>query len=213
VLARVFGIKKPIDTNDGKKYFTELANTLIDKKHPADYNQAIMDFGATVCTPKQPLCGSCPFAKRCVAKTKNAIAKFPVKLKKLTKKNRYFNYLVIKYNNQLYLNHRMENDIWKNLYDFPVIETTSFSGKNILQKSKKWKDWFKGLQPEIKNRSADFTQQLSHQAIFARFYTILINKSLDGKYDFHLTNKDKVSWHAFPKIILDYLKSISNFNY
>ena len=211
VLSRIFGIKQPIDSTEGKKYYTRLANEFIDKKHPAAYNQAIMDFGATVCTPKQPKCIACPFTKKCVAKRTGKIEFYPVKLKKLVKKTRYLNYLVIQYKDKICLNYRTGNDIWKNLYDFPVIETSSNSTKNIITKSKEWKKLFVGLKLEIRAISDDFTQQLSHQTIKAKFYNILINKHLRGEHHFIFVSKKQVMQKAFPKIILNYLKTISNF--
>ncbi|MEO1629046.1 MAG: A/G-specific adenine glycosylase, partial [Bacteroidota bacterium] len=94
VLSRVFGMRDPIDSGAGKKKFAELANLLLDKDRPADYNQAIMDFGATVCTPGVPNCHQCPFEDRCLANAEGTARELPVKSKKLVRKTRYFNYLV-----------------------------------------------------------------------------------------------------------------------
>jgi len=63
VLSRVFGIKKPVDSTEGKKYFNGLANELLSKEQPGIYNQAIMDFGAIICKPSSPLCTACVFRK------------------------------------------------------------------------------------------------------------------------------------------------------
>lgn len=82
VLARVFGIDKPTDTTEGKKYFTQLAEELLDKKRPGLYNQAIMDFGAMICKPASPLCATCCFKKHCIAFQRDRINELPVKEKK-----------------------------------------------------------------------------------------------------------------------------------
>jgi A/G-specific adenine glycosylase len=213
VLARIFGIKKSIDSTEGKKNFTQLANKLIDKKNPAAYNQAIMDFGSTVCTPKQPLCDLCPFSKKCIAKTTNSISYYPVKLKKLVKKTRYFNYLLIEYGKKIYLNHRTGNDIWKNLYDFPVIASKSLLSEKQFHNSKEWKIWFRGHKPHIKYISGNYVQQLTHQTVIARFCKVLIDRKLEDRYGFNLVQVSKIGTKAFPKIIRDYLKTISNFKY
>jgi len=103
VLSRVFGIETPIDKSVGKKLFSTLANELIDKKKPGAYNQAIMDFGATHCKPKNPLCSSCPFVSHCTAFKTDTIATLPVKSTKIKKKSRFFHYLVIEHKNSTYI--------------------------------------------------------------------------------------------------------------
>jgi A/G-specific adenine glycosylase len=93
VLSRIFGIEAPFDTGAGKRAFDEKATLLIDKKNPALYNQAIMDFGATVCVPKSPKCDCCPFSATCFAYQKEMIDALPFRSKKLIIKNRYFFFL------------------------------------------------------------------------------------------------------------------------
>ena len=96
VLSRYFGIETPINSSAGNKEFKELAQTLIDTLKPGTYNQAIMDFGAIQCKPKNPICLFCPFSESCVALQKNKIDTLPVKDKKTKVRDRYFNYLVLK---------------------------------------------------------------------------------------------------------------------
>ena len=96
VLARVFGIETAFDTTKGKKKFAQLAQELIDENNPAVYNQAIMDFGGVVCSPKNPKCEDCPFHKICIAKNHALIEQLPYREKRTKIKNRYFNYLLIK---------------------------------------------------------------------------------------------------------------------
>lgn len=95
VLARIFGIDTPIDSNAGKKVFSGLAAELLDRQHPDLYNQAIMDFGAIQCTPKVPVCLYCPLRENCVALASGQVEKLPVKAGKAVVKPRYFNYLHI----------------------------------------------------------------------------------------------------------------------
>ena len=128
VLSRYFGIKTPINSSAGIKEFKALAQTLIDESQPGNYNQAIMDFGALHCKPQNPLCDTCPFADSCVALEKKLIKELPVKDKKIKIRNRYFNFLVIKTNNnKTILTERKGKGIWQGLYQFPLIE----SDKNI----------------------------------------------------------------------------------
>ena len=122
VLSRFFGISTPIDTNDGKKEFTALANELLDKEHPGKYNSAIMDFGALQCTPKSPNCDSCPFAGSCYALQNNAISDLPVKSKKTAVTNRYFVYIYLEDAQHTLLHRRGKGDIWQGLYEPYLIE-------------------------------------------------------------------------------------------
>ena len=125
VLSRFFGINEPIDSRKGKKIFASLAHDLLDKIQPALYNQAIMDFGALQCTPLSPDCTVCPFKNRCFAFNHNMVSSLPIKQNKTKTSERFFYYLLIRDNGNIYLNKRTENDIWKNLYELPLIESNT----------------------------------------------------------------------------------------
>lgn len=122
VLSRLFGWDKDIASPEGKKFFFEKANELIDAENPDLFNQAIMEFGAIQCVPQNPDCDACIFSKQCVAKQTNAQALLPVKSKKIKITNRYFYYLVVKTKQGYLMRKREEKDIWKGLFDFPLIE-------------------------------------------------------------------------------------------
>jgi len=132
VLARVFGIEKDIASGEGKKYFFSLANKLIDKTRPDLFNQALMEFGALHCLPKNPKCGECIFSKSCNANQRNLQAVLPVKSKKLKIKTRYFYYFILINKNKVLLKRRTEKDIWQGLNDFYLIETTRSQKPAIL---------------------------------------------------------------------------------
>ena len=123
VLSRYFGIDTPIDSTEGKKLFAALADEMLDKKHPAVYNQGIMDFGAIQCTPQSPDCLFCPLVGSCSALSKGLVAKLPVKQHKTKTTNRYFNYIYVRAGAYTFINKRTGNDIWKNLFELPLIET------------------------------------------------------------------------------------------
>jgi A/G-specific adenine glycosylase len=82
-----------------------------------------MEFGATHCTPKNPFCQTCTFQMNCVAHQLQKVDKLPVKKGKTKIQNRYFNYLVVvSADGKTLLEKRTENGIWKNLYQFPLVE-------------------------------------------------------------------------------------------
>lgn len=206
VLARVFGIDTPTDSPAGKKAFTELAENLLDQQQPGQYNQAIMDFGATVCKPAAPLCKDCVFKKICVAFAKNKVDSLPVKEKKIAIKKRWFYYLVPDYKGTVALRQRMKKDIWQGLFEFPLIETdTETPLKKLLQQAEKKGLLTKGAF-EVTALSPVFKQQLSHQLIAGQFISIKLKKKGALQKEFTWAAWKSLSRFAFPQFINQYLK-------
>ena len=207
VLARVFGISKPTDSTEGKKYFTSLADELLDRKQPGIYNQAIMDFGAVVCKPVAPLCSACMFNKTCFAFHHNKINELPVKEKKISIKKRWFYYLVIEHENKIAIQQRLAKDIWQQLYEFPIIETGKEEGsKKIIAQAEKL-NWLQKKNYEIISISPLFKQQLSHQLIAGQFIKIRLTKKLNHNKNITWVTKRELKKFAFPKFINQYLES------
>lgn len=210
VLSRYFGIETPIDSTIGKKEFTKLAYELLDKKHPADYNQAIMDFGATQCTPKNPNCKNCPFSKKCIGLNTQKNDILPIKTKKIKKKERFFHYLLINYDNSVYLQKRMQKDIWQNLYQFPMLEVDKMLNVIELQNATFWKKNVGNLAKNPPIISKTYKQILTHQKIWATFYEIEIKTELEKKLveneGYILVAKTDLDKFGFPKIIDLFLK-------
>ena len=130
VLARYFGIETPTDTPAAKKEFAALAQELLDPARPGDFNQALMDFGATHCTPQQPKCPACPLRPHCAAFQQNKVAELPMKSKSLVKKDRFFFYLVVHHKGDTFVRKRSGKDIWQNLWEFPLLELPVFPADN-----------------------------------------------------------------------------------
>jgi len=125
VLARHFGISTPIDTGEGKKTFAQLAQELLPKGASADFNQAMMDFGATLCTPRQPLCSDCPLAVTCSARSEGRVAQLPVKQGRTAVKTRCMTYVVARSGGRIALHQRAAGDIWQGLWEPPIAENPS----------------------------------------------------------------------------------------
>ncbi len=210
VLSRCFGIEIPVDTTEGKKEFNQLANELLEKKQAAKYNQAIMDFGAIQCMPKAPLCSSCVFKKECIAFRKDKVLDLPIKSKKIKKKTRYFNYLILNFKGDVWINKRLEKDIWQNLYDFPLIETTTQAKKEDLIGSEVWKKCIGDSDFKIQKISNPFRQLLTHRKIIATFFEIELSSDfLIKKNSYIKVERKNLSKFAYPKIIDLYLKDNS----
>lgn len=173
VLSRYFGIKTAINSSAGIKEFKTLAQTLIDTKQPGTYNQAIMDFGALHCKPKNPLCNECPLDDSCVALEKKWVSELPVKEKKIKIKNRYFNYLVvITSDDKTILEERKGKGIWQGLYQFPLIETKKIIDENQLVKTKEFEKLFPKETTISLFNAKNIVHKLSHQHLHTKFWIV-----------------------------------------
>lgn len=136
VLARHFGIDTPINTTEGKKEFTALAQSLLPPKEASRFNQAMMDFGATQCTPQSPRCQLCPLQDGCVALREGRVGQLPVKLKTLKVKERRLTYIYIRCQGQTAIRRRPAGDIWQGLYE-PWLTDNVPSGAVLLRQNQK----------------------------------------------------------------------------
>jgi A/G-specific adenine glycosylase len=205
VLARVFGINKPVDSTTGKKYFALLAEELLDKKQPGLYNQAIMDFGAVVCKPVSPVCPDCVFRKICFAFLNNKIKELPLKKKKINIKKRWFYYLVLEYKNEIAIRQRKGKDIWRDLFEFPLIETANECDIKVVLKEAEKRKWILGKKYMAEPVSSLFKQQLSHQLIIGQFIKIKLKRKPVLPDDWLWATKNKMRRYAFPRFINQYL--------
>ena len=204
VLSRYFAITTPIDNLQGKRFYSELAYKLLDKKLSGVYNQSIMDFGATVCKP-MPLCEECALQSRCEAYLQGIQLQLPVKEKVILKKSRWLYYLVVKFRNKLYVRKREEKDIWQNLYEFILLEEPGQQTIKKLQASEKFNALFAQNNYVIENISEVYKQQLTHQTINGQFVTINIKSPLELE-QYQLISAEKMAELPFPKFITTYLK-------
>jgi A/G-specific adenine glycosylase len=206
VLSRFLGIKTPIDSTEGKKLFSLLANKLIDKKNAAEYNQALMDFGAVICKPLQPLCGECPLQRECIAYKKELVNMLPVKEKNIKQRQRFFNYLLIEAGDKIYVNQRKEKDIWHNLFEFILFETNNLVQEKAFLKSKEFISLFYGCDFVITKVSKVYTQKLTHQTITGRFFHISLNATAISLSQYKQVSLKELALLPFPKFITSYLQ-------
>ena len=175
VLSRLFGISSPIDSPSGKKTFYDLAQGMLDTRHPGDFNQALMEFGAIQCIPGQPDCENCPLSFKCYAKLNQNISSFPVKSKKVKQRERYLNYLCINLNDKIFLEKRGGRDIWHNLYQFPLIETPLAESPEEVINSLAWKTLLGNRRIMLNSVSEESTHILTHQRLTLRFFRLSLN--------------------------------------
>lgn len=209
VLARIFEIDIPINSTGGKREFARLAAALLDKKNPGIYNQAIMEFGALYCTPRNPACTACIFVNICQSGLMGRAKYYPVKQIKVKSITRYFEYFIIRRRNKIYVQQRKEKDIWKNLNQFPMMEYKEKAGnKTILEELKKSILPVKRKDFIIEKQTFYRKHILSHQIIFARFTYIKTDK-LPGTV-YKAVSLKQLEKMPFPVLLA---KEISSFSF
>lgn len=205
VLSRYTANNTAIDSPEGRQLFSFIAAEVLDKNEPGLYNQAIMDFGATVCKPFNPSCSSCVLNEHCLAFRQLTVNKLPVKEKSIHRKKRYFNYFILEHNNQWLIEQRTDNDIWQNLHEFYLVETEKALHWNQDLVTDYCFNWLPHTKYSIKNIYTGYKQVLTHQDIFACFIHINVQHvpNILAAHQWH--NKETISEFAFPKIINQFL--------
>ena len=195
VLSRYFGIDTPIDSTEGKKEFQALAQSLLPINEPADYNEAIMDFGATQCTPNSPHCSACPLCETCVAFREQRINELPVKSKKVKQRERHFTYLYIEYEGKIAVHQRGAGDIWQGLWEFPQAEQLTSSEDSA------WENEAQLLQKRVKHI-------LTHQILLADIYLWRPKIRPQLPSEFIWIEKQDLENYALPRLIEILLKAV-----
>ncbi len=203
VLSRYFDIETDILSNSAKKEFTDLAHELISKNNPALFNQAIMEFGALQCVPKNPNCAVCPLNNSCLALQKNKIDLLPVKSKKAKVKNRYFNYVIFLDEHQnTIIQKRTDKGIWHNLYEFPLIETEQEVDLQYLVEQMKEQDFVENnILSVAQTHTESQIHKLTHQHLYIRFWKVQVAGSLLNAIDY-----SKLLTFPFPIVIFNFIE-------
>ena len=196
-LSRMFKIDLPIDKLKTKTYFKKLGFKLIDVVNPGDFNQAMMDYGSMVCRPKKFQCHKCLFSSNCKAFNSNTVMLYPFKEKRIKIKHRFLNYIFIITNDRKTLiKKRNGNGIWKNLYEFPLIETKKESSVNEIIKELDFKYLKFISEKKIKHK-------LTHQQLNISFFTFKVSN-----FDDDLTDIKALSNYPFPRPINKFISEL-----
>jgi A/G-specific adenine glycosylase len=188
IVSRIFGVCEDVTQPAVIKQITEICEAQIDRRQPGLFNQAAMDFGATHCTPRNPLCSECPFKSECYALRNNFVDILPIKKKKAELKHRYFHYTMYFSDNQTIIEKRTGMDIWRNMYQFPLVET---DGESTLEK------------PFFATREV-----LSHQVIHAEFFVRNVEKLPELSQNQQIIVFDDIVNYPMPKVMTEFLKKI-----
>ncbi|MBK8700732.1 MAG: A/G-specific adenine glycosylase [Saprospiraceae bacterium] len=211
VVSRYLAITDAIDDSGSLRQIEFWAQNALDKKHPADFNQAMLDLGATVCLPRNPLCQECPVKSGCGALHNNLTAIIPVKVRKNTKRSRFFHYLVIQNKKGDVLIHRRAGkDIWKGLYEFVLIEKMDKTNLTMAELNDTLKALGLGTKYSVDDTvyCPDKPHILTHQQINTKYYSVLINKYDDLllRPDLNFVNRGNLTNFAFPRELKAYME-------
>lgn len=204
VLARFFLREEPVDAPMGMKIFSSLAQNLLDEGNPGGFNQAIMDFGATVCKPLSPLCMQCPLQTHCLANKNGMVNILPNKTKKPARKHRFFCYFIFQYGKKVWVTRRKQQDIWQDLHEFWLQEMDS---KAQLQHADLGELLSLLNISGIKAQPLGgiYQQTLTHQQINTRFYGVKLNNKPDLLKGGMWLSTIELKQLAFPKTITNFL--------
>lgn len=202
-LSRLHADDTPINSNKGKKHFAQLARLFLNRENPALHNQAIMEFGALHCLPKNPHCDSCPFNMHCGAYINKEVARLPVKNKVGSKRVRYFTYLFMEYEGQSIIEKRREG-IWQGLFQFPLIERSNLlSLKNLLDDTE-FKEWLQN-DFEITSQNVLKPHQLSHQSLHIQVLGLSLSRKIVLPKGYKWVQVQALEELAFPRPLRQYL--------
>lgn len=207
-LSRYFGMQTPINSSKAKKEFLIVAGEIMEKKDPSIFNQAIMEFGALQCKPRNPECSTCIFGGSCYAVKNNQVLELPKKTRAKKPRERHFNYLFIRYKSKFFIHKRSIQDIWKHLYELPLIETQTAINASQLVKQPQYK-LLSGNNKRVKLVTC-FRHQLTHQTIRATFYELEIVNIIPAylKKNFIQIETENLTQYAFPRLIQKFLEQV-----
>lgn len=210
LISRYHGITDSVDKPEVHRKIQALADSSLIGSDPAEFNQAIMNFGALVCKPAQPLCGSCPLSSRCYAYQHELTHAIPAKSKKGSLRKRYFWFFVFTYKDKLAFVPRESKDIWHQLHTFPIIETDSDTPLKSAHKNRFTASIVGHANYKIGRATYPVKQLLSHQELSVRFIPVeLLSKPLKSSMEIQWLDPIARAKVGKPKLIVDYLKTLS----
>lgn len=209
VLSRLYAVKTPIDETAGKKIIQDHATRFLNRENPGNHNQAMMELGALVCLPRNPLCTSCVLSKWCMAFKQSNMHHYPVKALKNKVRIRYLNFFFVEWEGKTALKKRTGKDIWKFLFEFPMIETDASLEPVALKATDEWKQLFGNCPERNCDNPLQYRHKLTHQLLVCNFYRMhcdLNDLIAAGYTPISIGDLNK---YAFPVLINRYLRHLS----
>jgi A/G-specific adenine glycosylase len=206
VFSRLFGVYHVPNSPASQKEVQRIASELMEGAPPATFNQAMMEMGAMMCTPKKPQCELCPVYEHCYAKANNVVNQLPVPKAKIKIRDRYFYYVIVYSQGKYAIEQRKGKDIWENLFQFPLIEVTHVLEDGEVEKEVN-KRFPKSL---VQKTSPEYTHILSHQRLHTRFVEVELKNKTDAPESYLWVGKEDFKKYAFPRLIERYLEDTNS---
>lgn len=204
VLSRYFGVLENAGTAALMRSIGKLSEQLVPENAPGDYNQAVMDFGAMVCTPARPACDTCLMTGSCYAFNNKMTGVLPAKKKSVKRKERFLNYLRFRTpEGRVVLRKRTSDDIWKNLWELPLIESDRLMNPDEIAVVV---GQFINTTHFNFNRTTDIDHILSHQLLHARFFSFDVTTEPELQEDSLVLANPDDERYPVPRLIEKILK-------
>lgn len=198
VMSRVFMLNGNKNNQAFKKYLVNIIKPSMHYLNPADVNQSLMELGACVCLPKKPACVTCPIRAFCKAYNENKVEQYPAITNKVEQKIIYFNYLVITHKRHVLMHIREGDTIWKNMYQFPLIEDHKNFNLNEIKEHNYFKKYF-SIEMDFLYESKIFKHILSHRIIYAKYFIFKLKKN--SKFPFEKVDIQELEKLPLPRLI------------
>jgi A/G-specific adenine glycosylase len=193
----MFGIETPINQSNALSQFSKISLELMNGHAPGIYNQAIMELGATVCTPRNPICENCPLSDSCFALEHKSQSAYPKKIPAKAKTNRYLNYVIMKHDGKIRLLKRNMADIWKGMYQPFLVESEKLLNHQEVENR------IKEFGPGRISQFADYKHLLTHRTLHIRFFVAEVQKPMEQTEDIWIIPSE-LAFFALPKPIADF---------
>lgn len=207
VVSRYLNIDSDISQSSGKKDIQTGLNAIFDSNKPAEFNQAIMDLGAVICTPKKPSCDKCPVQSSCLGFREKTVDQRPVKSRKTTVKNRFLEIFIMKNGHKVGFLQRPETGVWSNLWTFPILEFDQKPSETEVLDSASFQQLINNTPFSIQKKYNGGTHLLSHRKLHLRYWEIELESTVLEKDPlYQMISWDELHTFAVPKPIEVFFK-------
>jgi len=205
VVSRIYSIKNDIRQIKTVNTIKKKADFLLDKNNPGDFNEALMELGSIICTPKNPHCTSCPVSNYCIAFKSSRVDTIPFKSSAKAKQKKYQIACILQWNAKILLGRRPQKGLLAGMWELPAIEVSQkqfenginilLREKNIIAKSESTVFRhiyshidlkFKAITAKVKNRENSFDKYIDQKWIELGEF---------GNYAIHNAHKKIFDWY------------------
>lgn len=201
VLARLFEIDKPVNDASSKKSFQSYADELLYSVRSGDYNQAVMELGATVCKPQNPGCSTCPVSNFCAAYKNDTAKLYPYRKAKKAVPKYKMSAGVIEHQNRFLIVRRPENGLLGGLWEFPAgkVEGESVAEVDCIRNIRETV----GLDVRVNQKIASVKHAYSHFRVEMDVFTCTLKGGeilLKEASDYRWVSREELAEYAFPGV-------------